>query len=155
MLPAEQVSIQRLSRKADLSTPLPEEVCISTCVVSVWPEERFELHPVSTFRTQADRGVRPGGQRHVYSSRSIAGLRLLQPPERIRVVLHDGVLQSIRTRAALLKVQRKTGPWMLSGRWWSRDVKRLYYDVETSDALGYLIFFDRLTTRWFLQGIFD
>lgn len=155
MLPAEQVSTGHSSRGANKNAALPREIYAPACLVATLPEESFEFQPVTGFRAQTGKEKQslPGG--HVYSSRSVAGLRLLQPPEQIKVAIHGGVLQSIRVRAGLFKVHRKRGPWMLSGRWWSSDFHRLYYDVETSDALAYLIFFDRLTMDWFLQGIFD
>jgi len=155
VLPAEQVSIEHSSRETNKNAVLPREIYAPVCVVAALPEESFAFQPVTGFKARTGKGGTSLRGRHVYSSRSVAGLRLLQPPEQIKVVIHAGVLQSIQVRAVLSKVHRKTGPWMLSGRWWSSDFHRLYYDVETSDALAYLIFFDRLTMHWFLQGVFD
>ena len=47
----------------------------------------------------------------------------------------------------------KHRPWELSGGWWADAFNRLYYEAGTDRR--YLIFFDRLLSRWFLQGIFD
>ena len=55
-------------------------------------------------------------------------------------------------------VLRRGGPWKLvdptcltSGEPLTRD----YYQVEAEDGRAYLIFWDRVSDSWFLQGIFD
>jgi hypothetical protein len=34
-------------------------------------------------------------------------------------------------------------------------LQRDYYHIETEDGEAYLIYFDRATRIWFLQGVFD
>lgn len=46
---------------------------------------------------------------------------------------------------------RVTGPFLVSGGWWSNAVKRAYYFTEHDDELTW-IFYDQLGERWFVQG---
>ncbi|HWR82526.1 MAG TPA: hypothetical protein VN285_04425, partial [Candidatus Deferrimicrobium sp.] len=91
-----------------------------------------------------------------YALRSVGGLRLLTPPEKVSAVMQAGALHSIRRIGGVVEsVRRQHGPWRLSGGWWQTAFDRLYYEVETAGQRVFLLFFDRLSAQWFIQGVFD
>jgi len=52
---------------------------------------------------------------------------------------------------------RHGGPWKVveSGALAERDpLQRDYYHVETEDGAAFLLFWDRVIDRWFIQGVF-
>ena len=53
------------------------------------------------------------------------------------------------------EVIRQTGPWEISGEWWSEGYNRRYFEIELFEGEQYLIFFENSSREWFLQGIFD
>ncbi|MDR7537748.1 MAG: DNA polymerase Y family protein [Armatimonadota bacterium] len=61
----------------------------------------------------------------------------------------DGWLISGVVRGA---VADQTGPYMVSGGWWVREVRREYYFVETRRGELLWVYFDRRRRRWFLHG---
>jgi len=44
------------------------------------------------------------------------------------------------------------GPYILSGGWWKRTVRREYYFVKMQQGDVFWIFYDRFRRRWFLEG---
>jgi hypothetical protein len=53
-------------------------------------------------------------------------------------------------------VRIASGPWDLEEGWWTEQpVKREYWDVELDAGGVYRIYRDRITERWFLDGIYD
>lgn len=61
----------------------------------------------------------------------------------------DGWLISGVVRGA---VADQVGPYILSGGWWVREVRRDYYFVETRRGEVLWVYFDRRRRGWFLQG---
>ncbi len=49
-------------------------------------------------------------------------------------------------------VVRVTGPFVVSGGWWQREVHREYLFAETQRGELLWIFYDRMRRRWFQQG---
>jgi protein ImuB len=49
-------------------------------------------------------------------------------------------------------VDKLTGPYVLSGGWWNREIHREYYFAETRRGDFLWLYYDRLRRRWFLQG---
>jgi protein ImuB len=49
-------------------------------------------------------------------------------------------------------VDRLTGPYVLSGGWWRKEIQREYYYAETRRGDILWLYYDRLRRRWFLQG---
>jgi protein ImuB len=49
-------------------------------------------------------------------------------------------------------VADQTGPYILSGGWWVREVRRDYYYVETRRGELLWVYFDRRRRGWFLHG---
>ena len=49
-------------------------------------------------------------------------------------------------------VERLSGPYILSGGWWNREIHREYYFAETRSGDILWVYYDRVRRRWFLQG---
>jgi hypothetical protein len=98
-----------------------------------------------------------------YAAGKITGLRLFQPPREIEVTITNN--RPVAIKQPIAAGQRRAtrrpvavnslGPWELSGGWWSRRFDRLYWEIQTDNRQLYLIYLDRLSSRWFLQGVFD
>ena len=99
----------------------------------------------------------------LYAIRPVYGLRLIMPPREINVVTKSGKLCALNFKKRTLAVARQSGPWKLSGNWWCNAVtpaapvpfNRLYYEIDTSDNRAFLLYLDRDSSTWFLQGVFD
>ncbi|MCP4684146.1 MAG: hypothetical protein GY867_01755, partial [bacterium] len=88
---------------------------------------------------------------------AVSGLRLLQPPREVEIISEHNRPAGIRRTNGNRRVTAidSVGPWELSGGWWGRRFDRLYYEIQTANRRRYLLFLDRLSARWFLQGVFD
>jgi protein ImuB len=54
------------------------------------------------------------------------------------------------------QVARAAGPWRTSGAWWGGEAwDRDEWDAALSDGSICRLFQDRITGRWFLDGILD
>ena len=49
-------------------------------------------------------------------------------------------------------VDERSGPFVISGGWWAREVRRDYYFVKTRRGDLLWIYHDRVRRKWFLQG---
>jgi protein ImuB len=49
-------------------------------------------------------------------------------------------------------VIRVTGPYVVSGGWWQREIAREYHFAETKDGQILWVYYDRRRRRWFVQG---
>jgi protein ImuB len=49
-------------------------------------------------------------------------------------------------------VERFSGPYVLSGGWWNREIHREYYFAETRRGDLLWVYYDRPRRKWFLQG---
>lgn len=135
------------------------------------PEQRFIFTAFSGKPGSGKPGSGPppgadAAKKHLtvpYAACKITGLRLLQPPREINVTC-DGTISgddaatypvTVAARLTEALAVKARGPWKLSGGWWSHRFDRLYWEVSTNHRQLYLIYLDRLSSRWFLQGIFD
>ncbi len=60
------------------------------------------------------------------------------------------------TRRFQGRILRIAGPWRSSGEWWRSDLwNRDEYDLELSDGALYRIYLDRLSDKWFVEGVYD
>lgn len=133
---------------------------------STLPEKSFVLVPVeetllkNKTSRESGRGYRP------YARSDISGVRLLQPPRQIEVILEESVIRAIVVNRARARVRTRRGPWRLSGHWWHTPFDRRYYEIETTDGRWFLIFSQPPqnagqlslfgdTRQWFVQGVFD
>ncbi len=124
---------------------------------SLLPERGFTLVPFQRVGenktcTAADN---PSFLYPPYTMRSISGLRLLTPPKEACIKVQGGQLSSIRFEGSVQPMASQNGPWRLSGDWWNTEFDRLYYEIETVTGLVLLLFFDRVSSKWFVQGVFD
>jgi protein ImuB len=108
-------------------------------------------------------------------SRATTALRIMRPPESIRVDLRDNQPARIYHRGTRGKVLSASGPWRTSGDWWQENPwHQDEWDLEVELALFsqrigardtrahsvphralYRIFFDTLSQSWFLRGVYD
>ena len=49
-------------------------------------------------------------------------------------------------------VEKLSGPFVLSGGWWNREIHREYYFAETRRGDLLWVYYDRVRRKWFLQG---
>ena len=49
----------------------------------------------------------------------------------------------------------RTGPYIVSGRWWADEYLREYYYLETADGSVLWVFRDGIRDRWMLQGFLE
>ncbi len=114
------------------------------------PEQRFTFSPpLKTYKTHTQN--KKPMNRCVYALWTISGLRLFQPPRAIEVTEdhHKPITVGYINRPEV------AGPWELSGGWWSERFDRLYWEIQSASCRKYLIFLNRLTSQWFVQGVFD
>jgi protein ImuB len=88
-------------------------------------------------------------------------LRRFRPPIAIRVTFERGrPMQVAIDRRGMPggQVEQQAGPWRTSGAWWDAAATawdRDEWDVALSDGSFCRIFRDRVTGRWFLEGVLD
>ena len=49
-------------------------------------------------------------------------------------------------------VDKLSGPYVLAGGWWNKEIQRDYYYAETRRGAIAWVYYDRVRRRWFLQG---
>jgi protein ImuB len=107
------------------------------------PEARFSLERMERLQTPRPRQVDvPTLVRRVFS-------RPQALPPAPRPSHDDGWLISGVVRGS---VADQTGPYILSGGWWVREVRRDYYFVETRRGELLWVYYDRRRRGWFLHG---
>lgn len=154
---SEQLALaDRLTGPTTSRLDLPESSAVTKIIRRdlFLPEQRFVLSPI-TVKTKPEPSDAPSlWARHCpYSHRPTDGLRLYQPPREIKVIAESA------ENNTPVAINRTTvigrGPWELSGQWWSRNYDRHYWNIRTTEGGHFLIYHDRRTSRWFLQGVFD
>lgn len=131
------------------------KLCLPELQNSFLPEKNFNLTPFPFPAGKTERSKNKETWNHPYAMHLISGLRLMQPPKEISVLTEDGAPQAIVLSNISRRIRKMKGPWQLSGEWWEQGFDRLYYEIETEDKKLYLLFFDKLSSRWFIHGIFD
>jgi protein ImuB len=58
----------------------------------------------------------------------------------------------IATAAGDCRVEAMTGPYVVSGGWWRREVHREYHYAATERGELLWVYYDRPRRRWFLAG---
>ena len=86
-------------------------------------------------------------------------LRRYRPPAAIRVNAEKGRPVHIAIDRKGMpggRVEQSAGPWRTSGDWWATEAwDRDEWDVSLSDGSTCRIYRDRVTDRWFLDGVVD
>jgi protein ImuB len=107
------------------------------------PEARFSLERMERLQAPQPRQTDvPTLVRRVFS-------RPQALPPAPRPSHDDGWLISGVVRGS---VADQTGPYILSGGWWVREVRRDYYFVETRRGELLWVYYDRRRRGWFLHG---
>ena len=85
------------------------------------------------------------------------GVRALRPPRSAEVTAPGGCPQWVRSRVANGRVVARSGPWRITGGWWSPERRHAFdhWDVETSDGTLARLRHDRITQCWEIDGIYD
>jgi protein ImuB len=83
-------------------------------------------------------------------------LRAYRPPRPAQVVAIGGRPVTARLNGLGGTVVGWAGPYRSTGDWWTGDpYSRDDFDVATADGTLLRLFFDRLSGRWFVDGIYD
>ncbi|MGH2405854.1 MAG: Y-family DNA polymerase [bacterium] len=106
------------------------------------PEARFGWEPMERLQVPRPRPV----QTRALVRRIFVRPLALPPAPR---PTHDGWLISGVVRGS---VSDQTGPYILSGGWWVREVRRDYYFVETRRGELLWVYYDRRRRSWFQHG---
>jgi protein ImuB len=136
----------------------------SPIVLDTHRPDGFEMRP---FDGQGAGG--PGGQGARGAGRQEAGspaprlpvLRRFRPPVAIRVTIDRGRPVSVAIDRRGMpggRVEHAAGPWRTSGAWWDRagaHWDRDEWDVAFADGALCRLFHDRVTEKWFLEGVID
>ena len=159
----EQLAFQQKAIGRTVSTPAPDTLAAMPIQSTLYapellaahlPEKNFRLIPLAASKKNKA-AVSADQPSHTYSRHRLFGLRLLQPPKPTDIVVRNGQPSLLTARRTFRPIERQSGPWKLSGGWWCDDFDRFYYEIRTEDKQLYLVFYDRLASRWFLQGVFD
>jgi protein ImuB len=126
------------------------------------PEAQFAWVPLErmAFPTRPERGTgaapapasAPGSQPAAGSGERSLVRRLYGKPVALPALdpdARDGTFVNGQVRGPLA---RRLGPYVLSGGWWVREVRRDYYFAETVHGELLWLYHDRKRRRWFLQG---
>jgi hypothetical protein len=88
-------------------------------------------------------------------------LRRFRPPVAVRVTVARGRPERVAIDRRGMPggpVEQSAGPWRTSGAWWdgpSAAWDRDEWDAALGDGSVCRLFRDRMTGRWFLDGILD
>ena len=112
------------------------------------------MNPSTEFILSTAEGLRAGSAERLNDNfqnvlvRRIAAkpVRLASEPSRSH---EDGWLILGPKRGAIDKL---TGPYILAGGWWNREIQREYYYAETRRGDLLWLYYDQIRRRWFLQG---
>ena len=91
----------------------------------------------------------------------VSVLRRFRHPVSARVPVEHGYpvrVSTLQPHSANGRVVTCAGPWRSSGRWWMPSYSvwdHDEWDVELSDGGVYRIFRDRVSKRWFVEGLMD
>ena len=99
-------------------------------------------------------GRPPGASSSGVSVVREATTRLLEQPEAIAVQCDGEVPRVVVWRGQRLAVERAAGPERLSGDWWDDGYRRDYWRCEHAGG-DFVIYLDRATEEWWMQGWHD
>jgi protein ImuB len=162
-LSSEQLSLYQKKRANPLRSILTKlrrvmgngNVLSSQLVSAHRPEGRFHLAPVVSRRKEKKNSQVMSDSSAGFTRNSISGFRLYHPPKPTTVRTENGSIRFLIVGSWFGDVISQTGPWELSGEWWSHGYDRSYFEIELSDGGRFLLFLDNSTQQWFVQGIFD
>ena len=90
-------------------------------------------------------------------SPSRIAIRMLRPPQAVRVNCWDREPRTVLWQGARLSVQACAGPWYSSGSWWDSQVwSCAHWDVVTAEpAQALRLRQDHVSKAWFVVGLYD
>ena len=139
---------------ARLRALVGEDRCGSPVILDTWRPDGFEMNGYTASSAQL-----PASSVSRTSGALI--LRRFRPPVAVRVTVERGrpIRVAIDRRGMPGgQVERAAGPWRTSGAWWDGPASawdRDEWDAALSDGSVCRLFHDRLSDRWFLDGILD
>jgi protein ImuB len=146
---------------ARLHALVGETRCGSAVLVDSHRPDAFEMHCFNADAHRRSVGLRdqPPGPRPQAPADAVV-LRRYRPPAAIRVRVERGRPVHIPVDRKGMPggaVQQSAGPWRTSGEWWNSNGHwdRDEWDVSLSDGSVCRIYCDRVTERWFLDGVID
>jgi protein ImuB len=136
-----------------------ERRCGSPALLDSYRPDAFEMRRFDPAATRPVAPVSAAGAETVQAGTLI--LRRFRPPIAIRVTVERGrPVRVVVDRRGMPGgfVEQQAGPWRTSGAWW--DPKeggwdRDEWDVALSDGSLCRLFRDRISERWFLEGVLD
>lgn len=146
-IPDKTSQMARLAKQYNMFTPELHQAHL--------PEQNFKLIPATNKKGKTNIEDESNSPLQPYASHRLNGFRLLNPPLAGDLISTGRESLLFRFKQKLYRIERKHGPWKLSGGWWSDMFDRLYYEIQTTDRKLYLVYFDRLESRWLVQGVFD
>jgi protein ImuB len=137
----------------------------SPALLDTWRPDGFEMRRFDPAASESRaRGVTQGEshpERTSLACERRVVLRRFRPPIAVRVTIERGrpVRVAIDRRGMPGgHVEQAAGPWRTSGAWWdaaSTAWDRDEWDAALSDGSICRLFHDRITDRWFIDGIVD
>ncbi len=119
------------------------------------PEAQFRWQPLDKLPARAALASHQpaAGEDSPSRSRSLVRRILTHPqllPPQPRHVRNDGWLVRGLPHGSVIE---STGPYLVSGGWWQREIHREYQFVQTQRGDLLWLFYDRHRRRWFIQGM--
>jgi len=161
---------------ARLRALVGEDRCGSAVILDTWRPDGFEIKsfapssrlPISSLQPdfasvsgEVCRAEAAQPRRRTSPADGTLILRRFRPPVAVRVTVERGrpIRVAIDRRGMPGgDVERAAGPWRTSGAWWDGPASawdRDEWDAALSDGSICRLFHDRITDRWFLDGILD
>jgi len=113
-------------------------------------------HRPDACRVEPFRIPKPRGATASACVRTLA-VRVLRPPVLARVRVAGGRPIWLESALANGPIERSSGPWRTSGRWWSAEERFAFdhFDVATADGWVVRLRLDLLARRWEIDGVYD
>jgi protein ImuB len=148
---------------ARLGALVGESRCGSSAMLDTHRPDGFEMRRFCPERASGAREPQAQSPQRAHDAHESKGLilRRFRPPIAVRVTVERGrpVRVAIDRRGMPGgHVRQQAGPWRTSGAWWAGAATcwdRDEWDVSLSDGSLCRLFLNRLTERWFLEGVLD
>lgn len=122
----------------------------------------LDVHRPDAFTLQPFGGAVPRGEKSPAIPDGVASpaapvLRRCRPPIAIDVATRpDGAPGQVLGGAWAGRVRAVSGPWRLSGEWWTEaEWRRDEWDAELTSGRAVRLVFDRTRRAWFIDGVYD
>jgi protein ImuB len=108
-----------------------------------------------------DKRRKPHGRVKRKDVRTIATLRLSRPPQPAQLQIRVGRFIHLKCKGSHPplsgRVISQSGPWMISGHWWSLQTKynRQEWDLVLNDGTICKVFLNLEDGQWYVAGIYD